>query len=138
MKNINIYYLFVLETIIYWLFLLDPFKNEPIKRNYKKLISNPTFFWVNFTIAALFFIYGLAYCSKQNAFFFTFMPLYFILLVKFINSIFINSYNRDFIFLMKHDRYKTQFVDKICSILLHILPFVLALITFFYLIDLKK
>jgi hypothetical protein len=116
--------------------LIDPFKWKPIRRNYKKLITDPKYFRLNIGIAILFCALGMTSLlfrhDKHGSEAFTMSPLLFILLVKAANWYSRKYYNRDFLLILGGDVIKTAFFNTLSSILVLGLSLALSVITVFF------
>ena len=130
--------LIFLCSIIYYVYLLDPFKWKPIKRNYKRLLADPKYFRLNLWIAILFVSAGvmslLLRGGKAGAEAFTMAPILFVLLVKAVNSYSRKYYKRDFILLLRGDVIKTSLSDKLSSFIVILFPLVLSFGAAFFIV----
>ena len=128
--------LIFLSSTIYYVYLIDPFKWKPIRRNYKKLLTDPTYFRLNLGIAILFCAVGMISIllrhDKHGSEAFTMSPLLFILLVKAANWYSRKYYNRDFLLILRGDVIKTAFFNTLSSILVLVLSLALSGITVFF------
>jgi len=116
-------------SIVYWIYLIDPFKGKPQIRNYKKLINNNRYLIIHVFISSLLFIIGLYRNSYfKSPEFFSYSPLFFIAIVKGMNVISRKTMNRDFHLLIRGDRLKTDIFDHFASFATMGMSFVLALL----------
>lgn len=132
MKNKDILplILFIL-SVAYWLYLVDPFKGKPVKRNYNKLLNNRRYFFTQLIISGILVIINfflLRQCNADSGTMFFLTSFFFILIVKGINQYFRMRFDRNIIFLVRGDAIKTPFADILGSILLFIVPFTLAIV----------
>jgi len=107
----------------YWIYLLDPFKSNPQTRRYRSLIKTHRILIIQLTISSIFAllaIYRISIGSNRDIF--SFIPLLFIILVLIFNNICRAKYGRDFYLILRGDRLKTIWFDKVASLFILIVP----------------
>jgi hypothetical protein len=138
MPHQNYLSLFVLlASVIYYLYLLDPFRGKPLKRNYKKILNDFGFFLLNLCIAILFSAVGILSIlfreDERGSVGFTMSPLFFIVSVKAVNAYSRKYYNRDFFLLLRGDIVKSSsFSDVLSSVIVLVFSLFLSPIVLFF------
>lgn len=113
-----------LLAFAYWLYLLDPLKSKPQIRRYKSLLKTKNALVTHLLVATFFALFAtLLIINKKQRDIFSFIPQFFIILVVAFNKICRYRYHRDFHLVIRGDRLKTSWFDKLASILVLILPF---------------
>ena len=116
--TLNIY--FVGLSILYWIYLLDPFKSRPFSRNYLRLYNDKRYLLINLIISSLLLIANTPFSG---------LPLIFILLALLTNKISLISYGRNFKLILRGDSVKAKLIDYVFSISLLLLSMTLSLLT---------
>jgi len=113
-------------SMLYWFYLLDPFKSKPQTRRYKKLLNDKKTKVINLTISILLSIVGLTQLLiLHQPVLGTLLPLAFIITIFFLNYISLKTSSRDFHLLLRGDMLKTSAFDKLASYITLILPWFL-------------
>jgi hypothetical protein len=127
LDNISTILLFV--SLIYWLYLLDPFKSKPQTRRYKKIINDKTTRHVNVLLSLILLTIGLLrFFLYKKADIGPMLPITFIITVIILNTFSQRTTSRDFHLLFRGDMLKTSTYDKIASFVALLFP---MLISFF-------
>jgi len=71
----------VFAPLIYWLFLIDPFKRRPLSRNYLKLYKNGRFFIICLILAIILIVLDLSMLFSHRLGFPS-IPFFFILISR--------------------------------------------------------
>ena len=128
----------VLIQWAYYLYLLDPFTSKVKQRNYKRLLTDKSYFKTHLFCSTLFAtaFLTIAWLKKGNYSVLSSMclaPLAFIILTKYLNTYSTKKYNRDFYLVLRGDTYKYSTFDIVARLTLLILPWVISLVTIVYL-----
>lgn len=127
LNNISIA-LFII-SMLYWFYLLDPFKSKPQTRRYKKLLNDKKTKVINLSISILLLIVGLTqliiFRQPELG---TLLPFTFIMTIFLLNYISLKTSSRDFHLVLRGDMLKTSAFDKFASFIALILPWFIDLI----------
>ena len=123
------------SLVYYFFFLLDPFKDNPRRRNSNKLIDNRNFLMTNVFVSVLLLAFGttrLLYGDK-GGFVFSTMPILFIVIYVLADIVSRKYYFRPFAIILRGDSLKRHSVAAILASFMVIalplaIPIVLLLI----------
>jgi hypothetical protein len=119
-----------LLSILFWLFLIDPFKRRTFKRNYFKLYQNKLFLIICLSISIILTLLPHIVLTLPMAF--STLPFWYILTSLLLVKATLNKKKLPFKFIQRYDLIKLNLKDFIFSTVLMIVPFVLAIITDIY------
>lgn len=136
MKLDNVSTSILIIGLLYWIYLLDPFKSKSQLRIYKKILQNRSFFYTNCILATSLFIIALIRIVIYNK-----PDMYGLLPLIFIVTIFILNYfskiinKRDFHLRIQGDMLTTPAFDWVASIIAIVFPLVSSTLISILLID---
>lgn len=129
MRLDNISTILFFTSVIYWLYLLDPFKSKPQTRRYKKIVSDKTTRLINVFISLILMTVGLVRLYIYHKVIIgPLLPITFILTVIVLNNISQKLTARDFHLLLRWDTLKTSAYDKFASFFALLFPWLITFI----------
>lgn len=118
-KTINISLIIAVISFLYWIYLIDPFRRRPLRRNYIKLNKDQKYLWINVCLSVLLMI-----TNKPM----TCLPLLFILIALGANKTSLYFFKRNFFFILRGDLVRGTFFDYFFSVCLMTIPMVISII----------
>jgi hypothetical protein len=120
-------------SLIYYVYLVDPFKWRASMRHYTKLIANPAYYRANMGISLCLVVLGVVCLFSRNAndagAAFAFSPLLFIFCIRFANARSLNYQHRSFRLILRGEvsKINTSAFDVIASIFVFMISLLLPL-----------